>query len=333
MTGTRRRLRSVAPVIVDCAVYEEEGRRAGQVPLDQACEASNEPGTFVWIDLYEPTGDEFEALREEFSLHPLAIEDALEAHERPKLERYGDVAFLVLRTAHYDDDTEDVIFGEIMVFSGERFVITVRHEAAPGLETVRERIDAAHLRHGTAGVVHALVDLVVDGYGPVVSGLQEDIDEIEESLFSSGGSDTRRIYALGREVVEFSRAVQPLVDPARELTGGALGDADEELRSYFRDVQDHVEKVDGHVAAQRELLSNLLQANLTQVTIAQNADMRKISAWVAIVAVPTMVAGIYGMNFDHMPELRWQYGYPAVLSVIAIVCGILFTRFKRSGWL
>ena len=323
-------------MIVECAVYEEGLRRPGELELQDACEAGQEPGAFVWIDLYEPTEDEFAALRDEFGLHPLAVEDALSAHERPKLEHYGDIGFLVLRTACYDDAREDIDFGEITVFAGEDFVVTVRHGFATDLGELRERLEhePESLRRGANGVVHAVVDKVVDDYEPVVAGLQTDIDEVEDGLFESSGSSTRRIYRLGREVLEFSRAVQPLVEPVRRLARGDLPGGDgTDLQRYFRDVQDHVERVDAWVTAQRELLSNLLQANLTQVTIAQNSDMRKISAWVAIVAVPTMIAGIYGMNFEHMPELEWRFGYPAVLAVIVVVCSFLYTRFKRSGWL
>jgi magnesium transporter len=327
-------------VIVECAVYEDGERRPGELELEQACEAASEPGAFVWIDLFEPTQGEFRALREEFGLHPLAVEDALMAHERPKLERYGDVAFLALKTAVYDDAAEEVRIGEIMLFSGEAFVITVRHGEGTELDDVRERVEAQPdtLRRGPTGTLHAVLDHVVDAYEPVVRGLQTDIDEVENALFGGDGdASTRRIYELGREVLEFSRAVQPLVEPVTRLAESgetAAGQAvDDELRRYFSDVRDHVVRIDGWVAAQRELLSNLLQANLTQVTIGQNADMRRISAWVAIFAVPTAIAGIYGMNFDHMPELRWSLGYPAVLMTIVVVCSVLYWRFKRAGWL
>jgi magnesium transporter len=324
-------------VIVECAVYEDGQRREGDIALRDACEAGQEPGAFVWIDLYEPSADEFRALREEFDLHPLAVEDALVAHERPKLERYGDMRFVVLKTACYDDDRETVDFGEVMLFAGESFAITVRHGAATDLEDLRDEIerDGERMRRGALAVVHAVVDKVVDDYEPVVAGLQGDIDEVEQGLFSDvNAPTTKRIYRLGREVLEFSRAVQPLVDPVRRLARGDLpGERSEEMLEYFRDVQDHLERVDGWVAAQRELLSNLLQANLTQVTIAQNADMRRISAWVAIVAVPTAIAGIYGMNFEHMPELRWRIGYPLVIGLILLICTTLYVRFKRSGWL
>jgi magnesium transporter len=334
--GSSGRLRSVPAVIVECAVYEDGNRRPGALELSDACEAGQEPGAFVWIDLFEPTPDEFGAIRAEFGLHPLAIEDALEAHERPKLERFDDVAFLVLKTAHYDDPTEDITFGEVMIFAGGGFVITVRHGTTTDLGPLRERLENQpdRLRHGPLGVVHAVVDQVVDDYEPVVEGLQEDIDQVEEGLFAAGGNGaTRRIYALGREVIEFSRAVQPLVEPVRRLAEGAIPGADDELVRYFRDVHDHVARVDSWVSSQRELLSNLLQANLTQVSIVQNEDMRKISAWVAIVAVPTAIAGIYGMNFRHMPELKWELGYPSVLLAIALICTYLYTRFKKAGWL
>jgi magnesium transporter len=326
-------------VIVDCAVYRNGERRLGELALTDACEASQEEDAFVWIDLYEPTPEEFGALREEFGLHPLAVEDAIVAHERPKLERYGDIAFLVLRTACYDDDREEVGFGEILLFAGASFVITTRHGQATDITAARKRLEAEPdtLRKGTAAAVYVVVDQVVDGYEGVVQGLQTDIDEVEESLFGSNGADpTKRIYKLGREVLELSRSVTPLVDPVSDLAEGADlpgRRVDDEVRAYFRDVLDHVVKYDQWVSAQRELLSNLLQANLTQVTIAQNADMRRISAWVAIVAVPTAIAGIYGMNFEHMPELKWTFGYPLALGVMATICAALYWRFKRAGWL
>jgi len=324
-------------VIVECAVYDEGKRRPGDLALDDACEAGQQPGAFVWIDLFEPSMREFNAIRDEFGLHPLAIEDALEAHERPKLELYEDSTFLVLKSVSYDDETEDLSFGEVMVFAGDGFAVTVRHGETTHLEDLRAQLEKqvpGRLHHGPMGVVYAVLDRIVDDYEPVVDGLQEDIDDVEEGLFGDDGNgSTRRIYALGREVIEFSRAVQPLVEPVARLAGGAVPGMGEDLRRYFRDVQDHIQRVDSWVSAQRELLSNLLQANLTQVAIVQNEDMRKISAWVAIVAVPTAIAGLYGMNFEHMPELRWSLGYPAVLTVIVVICLFLYTRFKRAGWL
>jgi magnesium transporter len=320
-------------VIVECAVYEDGRRQARDLPLDEACEAAQADGAFVWVGLFEPTAEEFEAMRREFALHPLAVEDALGAHERPKLERYGDMTFVVLKTAQYLDDTEEVRFGQVMVFAGESFVITVRHGLNNDLREVRERVesDPEALRRGTTGALHAIVDAVVDAYEPVVAGLQTDVDQVEQELFGDGGGSavTVRIYRLGRQVLGFSRAVGPLVAPVEHLARVAGPD----MGSYFRDVYDHLVRVNQQVEAMHELLANMLQANLTQVSVRQNEDMRKISAWVAILAVPTMIAGIYGMNFEHMPELKWELGYPAVLLVIAVACSFLYVRFKRAGWL
>ena len=323
-------------MIVECAVYEEGRRRPGSVELEDACRAGQEPGAFVWIDLYEPPVDEFDAVQREFSLHPLAVEDALEAHERPKLERYGDTVFLVLKTVDYDDAAEAVRIGETMIFVGESFVITVRHGAATDLSDVRARLerDPEAMGRGTLSILHAIVDQEVDDYDPVVQGLENDVNEVEQRLFGDNGEDpTTRIYKLGREVLIFSRAVSPLLEPVAQLASGRTPGMDDELAARFRDVSDHLARVHAQAEGFRELLSNLLQANLAQVTVRQNNDMRRISAWVAIIAVPTAIAGIYGMNFEHMPELEWTLGYPMVLTVIVVVCSVLFWRFKRAGWL
>jgi magnesium transporter len=323
-------------VLVECAVYEDGRRKAGDLPLEHACEAGQEDGAFVWVGLFEPTAEEFEALRSEFSLHPLAVEDALSAHQRPKIERYGDMTFVVLKTARYVDEAEEVVFGQVMVFVGESYVITVRHGEVNDLSEVRRRVEAdeSQLRRGPTGALHAILDAVVDAYEPVAAGLQTDVDQAEEQLFGGvSGSVTVRIYELGREVLRFSRAVGPLVASVEPLVRGGMPGVDDDMSSYFRDVLDHLIRVNAHIDSMHELLSNMLQANLTQVSVRQNEDMRKISAWVAILAIPTMIAGIYGMNFEHMPELRWQYGYPLVLAVIAVACTALYLRFKRAGWL
>jgi magnesium transporter len=316
-------------------VYEDGRRSPGSLELRDAIDAAHHPGAFVWIDLYEPTAEEFETVRAEFALHPLAVEDALSAHQRPKLEMYGDMLFLVLKTACYDDAAESVLIGETMIFAGDQFVITVRHGPATELQDVRDALeqDTDRLRQGTLAVVHAIVDREVDDYGPVIEGLENDVSEVEQRLFGEGVSATDRIYKLGREVLLFSRSVAPLLEPTERLASGHIAGMDEETKAGFRDVADHVARVHTQAEAFRELLSNLLQANLAQVTVRQNEDMRKISAWVAIAAVPTMVAGIYGMNFEHMPELGWQLGYPGVLLAMALACSMLFWRFKRAGWL
>jgi magnesium transporter len=322
-------------VSVECALYEHGRRCDAELPLHDACEEARQPGHFVWIDLYEPSADEFSETADEFSLHPLVVEDVLEAHQRPKLERQGDLLLLILKTACYDDDAEEVEFGEIAAVAGESFLITVRHGSGTGVDDLRARLDEeeAHTRMGPPAALHALLDKVVDEYEPVVEGLAGDLDEVEEQLFTFTGGATERIYKLGRESLEFSRAVSPLVEPVAKLAHGELDGVDESLRSYYRDVYDHVTRIHNQADAMHELLQNLLQANLTQVTVRQNEDMRKISAWVAIAAVPTLLAGVWGMNFEHMPELGWEVGYPAAVTLMLTVCGFLYTRFKRAGWL
>jgi magnesium transporter len=323
-------------VIVDCAIYEDGVRRDGKVELTHAYDERHEPGKFVWVGLYEPTEEEFDSLRREFGLHPLAVEDAIHAHQRPKLEVYGDMVFLVLKTARYVDPTEVIELGEVLVFLGDDYVITVRHGEASSLKPVREALDADpdRLRKGPGAVLHAILDQVVDDYQPAIEGLETDIDEVEETLFSGERSNpAERIYRLQREVLGFRKATGPLVDPIDKLARGHFALIHPEIRDYFRDVNDHLIRARDQLDAMRDLLATSLQANLTQIGVRQNEDMRKISAWVAIAAVPTAIAGIYGMNFEHMPELRWELGYPAVIALMALVCTFLYFRFRRSGWL
>jgi magnesium transporter len=322
-------------MIVDCAVYKDGKRRAGDLTLEQAKESRGDRA-LVWIGLYEPSEDEFDAIKREFALHELAVEDAIHAHQRPKLEVYGETLFVVLKTARYVDPEEVVTLGEILVFLGDDFVITVRHGEASSLEGVRERLESepAHLKRGPGAVLHAIVDQVVDDYAPAVEGLGEDIEQVEDEVFSPARTNpSERIYKLKREVLEFNRAVAPLTEPVDRLARGRYELIHPEVRTYFRDVNDHLVRVHEQVEAYRELLTSVLEANLTQVSVRQNDDMRKISAWVAIAAVPTMLAGIYGMNFEHMPELRYSFGYPAVLAVMVLACFALYRNFKRVGWL
>jgi magnesium transporter len=323
-------------VIVDCAIYENGVRRAGKVELEHAYDVRHEPGRFVWIGLYEPTEQEFDALRREFNLHPLAVEDAIHAHQRPKLEIYDEMVFMVLKTARYVDPTEVIELGEVLVFLGEDFVITVRHGEASSLSGVRETLDRdpKRLKHGPSSALHAILDRIVDDYQPAIAGLEQDIDQVEEQLFSGERvNPAERIYRLQREVLGFRRATAPLVEPIDKLARGAYLQIHPEVRDYFRDVNDHLIRARDQLDAMHDLLASSLQANLAQVAVRQNDDVRKISAWVAIAAIPTAIAGIYGMNFDHMPELRWELGYPAVLAVILLICTMLYFRFKRSGWL
>jgi magnesium transporter len=323
-------------VIVDCAVYEEGRRRDGAIPVHQAMEACREPGAFTWIGLYEPTEDEFDSIRREFNLHELAVEDAIHAHQRPKLEVYEDMVFIVLKTARYVDPEEVVRLGEILIFLGHDYIITVRHGEASELKDVRNRLEEEPelLSRGPGAVLHAIVDRVVDDYTPALIGLGDDIDEIENQVFSGERANpAERIYKLKREVLAFSHAVGPLVDPVDRLSKGRYEVIHPEVRTYFRDVNDHLLRTSDQLEGYRDLLTSVLSANLAQVTVRQNEDVRRITAIVAILAVPTAIAGLYGMNFEHMPELEWTFGYPLVLVLMAVICFTLYRYFKRVGWL
>jgi magnesium transporter len=323
-------------VIVDCAIYDDGVRRDGKVELKNAYQERHEPGRFVWIGLYEPTEEEFDSLRREFRLHPLAVEDAIHAHQRPKLEVYDEMVFLVLKTARYVDPTEVIELGEVLVFLGDDFLITVRHGEASSLAAVRERLDAEpkRLKHGPSSALHAVIDQIVDDYQPAIDGLETDIDEVEEQLFSGERvNPAERIYRLQREVLGFRKATAPLVDPIDKLARGHYMQIHPEVRDYFRDVNDHLIRVREQLDAMHDLLTSSLQANLAQVGVRQNEDMRRISAWVAIIAVPTAIAGIYGMNFTHMPELHYKAGYPGALLAMVIICTVLYRYFKKVGWL
>jgi magnesium transporter len=323
--------------IVDSAVYTDGKRRDGMVELGDAfeeCKADN--SSWVWIGLHQPTPEEFDAVQREFQLHPLAVEDAIKAHQRPKLEEYGNSLFLVLKPARYHDDIEEVEFGEILIFLGPGFLITVRHGETTELHDVRTEVEQRPelLKKGPPAVLYRIVDRIVDDYEPVLAGVEDDIEEVEEQVFSPERTNVGpRVYHLKSEVLDFHRSTSPLIDPLDQLAVGFDGYIPDDMRTYFRDVFDHLVRINDQVDTFREMLNAVLSANLTQVTVQQNNDMRKISAWVAIVAVPTAIAAIYGMNFRHMPELRWQYGYPAVLVVIAVLCFALYRYFKKVGWL
>ena len=324
-------------MIVDCSVYDNGVRREGDLPLEEALDAArSSPDSFVWIGLLEPTEQEFAAVSHEFELHPLAVEDAVHAHQRPKLETYGSTLFIVLKAARYVDPAEVVSLSEIMLFLGDGFLITVRHGESSVLGEVRRLLEAdpGRLKSGPLGVLHAVVDRVVDDYALVVRGLNTDIEEIERQVFSEERSNhAQRIYRLKAEVLEFRQAVVGFDDPLDGLANGKVAEADAALLAYFRDVHDHLLRVAQRVEAIDHLLSSALSANLAQVGVRQNEDMRKISAWVAIVAVPTMIAGVYGMNFEHMPELGWLLGYPFAISLMVTCSVSLYVMFRRRGWL
>ncbi|HEX7135225.1 MAG TPA: magnesium and cobalt transport protein CorA [Iamia sp.] len=329
--------------IGDCALYQDGERQGGRLGLHAAASAAERGHGFVWIGLQQPEAAEVEQIATHFGLPELAVEDAVTAHQRPKLEVYGDIVFVVLKPVAYVDHEEIVEVSEIALFIGRTFVVTVRHGDSPVLGQVRAELDA-----GTDGrpcnpttVLYRAADLVVDGYEEVIDLVDEDVDEIETQVFGDGEADrSERIYKLKREVAEFRRAVQPLAPALERLARGSVPGLDSAFTHSFRDVHDHVlraaEAIEGHDA----LLTDVLQANLArvavrqaEVSVRQNEDMRKISAWAAIALLPTAVAGIYGMNFDHMPELRWRYGYFVVLASIAVACAALYRLFRKRGWL
>ncbi|MFF4349419.1 magnesium and cobalt transport protein CorA [Streptomyces sp. NPDC001530] len=337
--------------VVQAALYRDGVRVSTPASLaDTFRELRDEPHGMAWIGLARPTEAELLSLAAEFDLHPLAVEDAMEAHQRPKLERYGDTLFVVLRAARYLDAPEEVDFGELHVFVGPDFVITVRHGAAPDLSAVRRRMEDSPelLKLGPEAVLYAILDAVVDGYVPVVSGVQIDIDEIETEVFRGDPEVSRRIYELSREMVEFQRATRPLVGMLHGLMAGfAKYGTDEELQRYLRDVADHVTHTSERVDGFRQALTDILTVNATLVTQQQNAEMRalaeagfeqneeikKISSWAAILFAPTLVGTIYGMNFEHMPELGWSFGYPFAIGLMGVVCVSLYVIFKRRDWL
>ena len=327
-------------MIVDRAIYQDGRRADGSFALEELGEASRAGAGVAWIGLYRPSAEEFSAVAREFGLHELAVEDAVHAHQRPKLEHYGDTLFCVLRPARYIDVSEDVEFSEIHVFAGPGFVVTVRHGEAPDLAAVRRALETRPdlLRRGPVAILHAILDRVVDDYARVVAGLGNDVDEIEDEVFGGHPDVSRRIYALSRHVIAFQRATKPLasmLDPL--MTGPEMGD--EEAR-YLRDVQDHALRIQEQVDAFRALLENILSVNLTletkalaEASNAQNEEVKKISAWAAILFAPTLVGTIYGMNFRNIPELDWRYGYPFALALMLLVCVTLHRVFKRRGWI
>ncbi|NGN62375.1 magnesium and cobalt transport protein CorA [Streptomyces sp. A7024] len=342
---------AVEKSVVDAAVYRDGRRTRTPATLTEAYEQlPHGDGTLAWIGLYRPSEAQLHSAAEAFGLHELAVEDAVVAHQRPKLERYGDTLFVVLRAARYLDDVEEVNFGELHLFVGPGFVLTVRHGQSPDIGRVRRRLedDPDLLRLGPEAVLYAILDAVVDGYAPVVAGLQNDIDEIETQVFGGDPNASRRTYELSREVVEFQRATRPLLGMLRGLQAGfEKYDTNEELQRYLRDVADHATTVAERVDGFRQALTDILTVNATLVSQAQNEEMKalaqasnaqndelkKASSWAAILFAPTVIGGIYGMNFDTMPELHWAFGYPFAIFLMGVVCVVLYLIFKRRDWL
>jgi magnesium transporter len=322
--------------VVACAAYAG-GCRVADVAIEDISEVLTQDDRFVWIGLYEPDEPLLKEVQAEFGLHDLAIEDAHLAHQRPKLERYGDSLFIALRTAQPDRDQRRIAFGETHLFVGARYVVSVRHGASLSYADVRTRCEARPqlLAKGPGFVLHAIMDFVVDQYFPIVDSLEDDLEALEADIFGAAISrdTTMRIYTLKRDLLEIKRGVSPLVDMCNRLMRTDLDLIPDDARPYFRDVYDHAIRLSEKVDGLRELLGTALEANLSLTTIAQNEATKRITGWAAIFAIPTMIAGIYGMNFEFMPELRWRWGHPVVMTVTVSLCGILYYRFKRSGWL
>ena len=343
----RRKPVPVSKAVVDCAVYAAGERLPWEFNHAEALDKVREltadgQDAFVWIGLHEPDEQQMQSVGEVYDLHPLAVEDAVHAHQRPKAERYDDHLFLVLKTVNYvphesvELACEIVETGEIMMFVGPQFVITVRHGEHTGLAGIRQKLEQEHkpLLLGPYGVMHAITDHIVDSYGAVTLAMESDVDAIEENTFSpTGKTEIEPIYLLKREVVELKRAVSPLTDDLEWVIKDNTDLLSKEVRRQMRDVLDHQILAAEQIAEYDEMLSSLVQAASAKVGMQQNQDMRKISAWAAMAAVPTAIAGIYGMNFENMPELAWKFGYPAVLAVMATICFFLYRTFRRNHWL
>ncbi|GAA2149101.1 magnesium and cobalt transport protein CorA [Glycomyces algeriensis] len=335
--------------VVDNAVYCD-GERVEPASLEQTYELIRERRGLGWIGLYRPEPEDVEAIAEEFGLHPLAVEDALHAHQRPKLERYGDTLFVVLHPARYVDSEEVVEIGELHLFIGPDFVVSIRHSESPDMRSVRRRMEEHPelLRLGPEAVLYAILDRIVDDYAPVLRGVATDIDQIETQVFNGDAEVSHRIYQLGREVIEFRHATQPLGEVFQMLRSGfEKYHVDIELQRLLRDVEDHTVRITERIDSFRELLNNMLSANatvvaqrqneemrrMTETSLAQNEEIKRISSWAAILFAPTLVGTVYGMNFDHMPELHWLLGYPFAIVLMGMVSVTLYFVFKAKDWL
>ncbi len=330
--------------IVDCGLYVDGVRLPGQCDYTKAlAEVGRHDNAFVWLGLHEPGEAEMAAVARAFGLHELAVEDTVEAGQRPKLERFGPVSFLVLRTARYvehaevTENSELVETGYVMLFIGPRFIITIRHGDACKLAPVRADLETKRelLAAGPWAVAYAVTDRVVDLYVEVATLIEDDLDRVEEQVFSRHSHGRiQRIYQLKRELVEFKRAVMPLQRPLAALISPAQGpEVPHEISRYFRDVHDHLTRTAEQILSFDDLVNSMLQARLAQVTVDQNNDMRKIAAWAAIAGAQTVIAGVEGMNFVHMPEIRWTYGYPAALTLMLVSVAVMYRLFRRSNWL
>ncbi|MFC3581445.1 magnesium/cobalt transporter CorA [Sphingomonas hylomeconis] len=320
---------------VVAAYHYRDGKRIGDISIDEPTPCGDDPSEFVWIGLLEPSDEELMTLQDRFGLHPLAVEDALKAHQLPKVDVYGDQLFVIARTAHRDDDK--IAYGETAIFVGRSHIITVRHGSARAHSDLRVHLEAspALLKLGVDYVLHAIIDFIVDGYQPIVEAIEEEVLQTEQQAMNESleKEETARLFAQRREVIRFQRIIGPMGEVANKLANLDMPCIDKEARPYFRDVLDHVRRVDNMVGGLRDALTSVFEVSALLEQQRQGAITRQLAAWAAILAVPTAIAGIYGMNFDHMPELRLRYGYPAVITVIFILCTSLYIRFKRVRWL
>jgi magnesium transporter len=322
--------------VINCAAYAG-GIRVADVPVDEIGRALSHPDQFVWLGLYEPEEELLRVVQKQFHLHDLAIEDAYSAHQRPKLEAYEDSLFVVLRTAQRTGSPPHLVFGETHVFVGSNYLVTVRHGSLRSHAGLRARCECTPrlLAKGPGYVLYALMDFVIDQYSPIVSGIEDEVQELEDLILAEEPSAqaTAQIYRLKRDLLALRRAVSPLVEVCNRLMRFDMPNVPEDTRLYFRDVYDHVVRLNETIDAQRELLTTALEAHLSLMSVAQNEHMKRLAAWAAMIGVPTMIAGIYGMNFSNMPELTWSYGYYVSLLIMIFACGGLYFGFKRSGWL
>jgi magnesium transporter len=325
---------SPEPHVVAAGVYAG-GRRVADIHIDEAGEWAKRPGHVVWIGLYEPNSDQLQRVQQQFNLHHLAVEDACKAHQRPKLERYGDDLFVVARTAQVVNG--QLAFGETHIFVGSGYVVSVRHGASTSYAVVRQRCETSPqvLAHGEDYILYSILDFIVDNYQPVIEAIHAEIDELEERIFAREltQEETERLFGLRRDLLRLRDAAGPLVDVCRGIEHAEISAIDPALVPLFRDVTDHVNRVNESIDALREVLAFAFEASLMLGQARQTEITRQLAAWAAILAVPTAIAGIYGMNFQHMPELSWSYGYPAVILAIVTICATLFFRFRRNGWL
>jgi len=323
-------------MIVDYALYKDGHRYTEPSNLPELITKARTEGGFVWLGLAEPTQEEFDKVAGDFRFHPLAIEDAINAKQRPKLEDYPDLQFCVLRTAFYDEAKSEVSTGEIFCFIGAHFIVVVRHGDGSPLVNTRHALEEnpEHLSKGPYVVLHAIIDHVIDCYIDIAAELEQDVMQVENKVFSGKRqTQSQDIYFLKREVIEFRHAIDPLLSPLQKLASEGAPHINPTLTPFFRDTLDHLSRASDAAAGLDTLLTSALQADLAHIQVQQNSDMRKITSYVALASVPTMVAGIYGMNFEFMPELGWKFGYPIVLGSLVILTGILYRKFKKAQWL